>query len=85
MIEMDSWQADTVTMKRMTYQQALSWVEHHSGLTDVQTCLMTLRHLEIIRDETRIERFSREAGVEVTDQNREAIIAALTWVEKSRT
>ncbi|ABQ67938.1 hypothetical protein Swit_1575 [Rhizorhabdus wittichii RW1] len=81
---MDSWQADTVTMKRMTYQQALSWVEHHSGLTDVQTCLMTLRHLEIIRDETRIERFSREAGVELTDQNREAVIAALTWVEKSR-
>jgi hypothetical protein len=35
-IEMDSWQADTVTVKRMTYQQALSWVEHEAGveLTD---------------------------------------------------
>jgi hypothetical protein len=55
----------------------MRFLSRHIGETNQDAFVRSLRDLGLIREETLAERFSRETGVAVTDDNREAVERAL--------
>lgn len=63
---------DTVTIKRMTEDEARKWI---NGKWGTIVSMAILRDLNLIREETREEQFTRATGHAVTP----AVDAALNW------
>lgn len=69
--------ADTVQIARMTEAEAVAWwqKERPGWISRVEVAVMVLKTLNLIRQETTAERFTRETGHAVTA----AVLAALQY------
>lgn len=75
--------ADTVTVQRLTISDVAearqAYFDQCDRASSDDSATFYAKHWGLIREETVIERFAREAGVTINDDNRDAVTAALAF------